>query len=69
MQTISDRLDQVQNRPIGFDYMRIGLALSVILAHSFYLTYGPAQAAEREGVLAIFTPLIVPMFAESAGSG
>ena len=67
MQTISDRLDQVQNRPTGFDYMRIGLAISVILAHSFYLTYGAAHSAEREGILAVFTPLIVPMFFSLSG--
>jgi peptidoglycan/LPS O-acetylase OafA/YrhL len=67
MPTISDRLDQVQNRPTGFDYMRIGLALSVIVAHSFYLNYGGAHAAEREGLLAKFTPLIVPMFFALSG--
>jgi peptidoglycan/LPS O-acetylase OafA/YrhL len=67
MPTISDRLDQVQNRPTGFDYMRIGLALSVIVAHSFYLNYGTIHAAEREGLLAKFTPLIVPMFFALSG--
>jgi len=67
MPTISDRLDQVNNRPTGFDYMRIGLALSVILAHSFYLNYGPGHAAEREGLIAKLTPLIVPMFFALSG--
>lgn len=67
MPTISDRLDAVNNRPTGFDYMRIGLALSVILAHSFYLNYGGEHAAEREGLLAKLTPLIVPMFFALSG--
>lgn len=67
MPKISDRLDEVRNRPTGFDYMRIGLALSVILAHSFYLNYGGAHAAEREGLIAKFTPLIVPMFFALSG--
>jgi len=67
MPTISDRLDEVCNRPSGFDYMRVGLALSVILAHSFYLNYGGAHAAEREGLIAKFTPLIVPMFFALSG--
>src|SRR5258705_2688736 len=62
MPKISDRLDEVHNRPTGFDYMRIGLALSVILAHGFYLNYGGAHASECEWLIAIFTPLIVPMF-------
>jgi peptidoglycan/LPS O-acetylase OafA/YrhL len=65
--TISDRLDEVNHRPTGFDYMRIGLALAVILAHSFYLNYGGAHAAEREGLLSKFTPLIVPMFFALSG--
>ena len=59
MQTISARLDEVQNRPTGFDYMRIGLALSVILAHSFYLNYGGAHAAEREGLIAMSLDILV----------
>lgn len=60
--TISDRLDEVRNRATGFNYLRIGLALSVILAHAFYLVYGGEHAAEREGLLSKFTPLSVPMF-------
>lgn len=66
-QTISDRLDAVDNRPTGFDYMRMGLALAVIVAHSFYLNYGPGHAAEREGLFSKFTPLIVPMFFALSG--
>ena len=65
--TISDRLDAVDNRPTGFDYVRIGLALAVILAHSFFLNYGGAQAAECEGIFSKFTPLIVPMFFALSG--
>jgi peptidoglycan/LPS O-acetylase OafA/YrhL len=65
MTTIEQRLVDVQNRPSGFDYLRIGLAMSVILAHSFLLTYGPA--GERGNWIFYLAPLIVPMFFALSG--
>jgi peptidoglycan/LPS O-acetylase OafA/YrhL len=40
-QTLASRLVATQNRPSGFDYMRIILALSIICSHSTYLTHDP----------------------------
>jgi peptidoglycan/LPS O-acetylase OafA/YrhL len=65
MITIEQRLVDVQNRPSGFDYLRIVLATGVILAHSFLLTYGPA--GERGNWFFYFAPLIVPMFFALSG--
>lgn len=38
--TIEERLSETNNRPSGFDYLRITLAVSVILCHSFETCYG-----------------------------
>ena len=40
--TIGDRLRQTGGRAAGFDYMRIILAVSVVLAHSVITSYGSA---------------------------
>ena len=59
MITVEQRLADVQNRPSGFDYLRIMLAIGVVLAHSFLLTHGPD--GERGNWIFYFAPLIVPM--------
>jgi peptidoglycan/LPS O-acetylase OafA/YrhL len=64
MITIEQRLADVENRPSGFDYLRIALATGVVLAHSFLLPTGP------DGELNwyfLFAPLIVPMFFALSG--
>ncbi|MGX9147707.1 acyltransferase family protein [Mesorhizobium sp. 128a] len=38
--TISDRLIQAENRPSGFDYLRLFLSISVLLSHSIGICYG-----------------------------
>jgi peptidoglycan/LPS O-acetylase OafA/YrhL len=65
MITIHDRLEVVQHRPSGFDYLRILLALGVILAHSFLLTYG--QDNQHGNILFMLAPMIVPMFFALSG--
>ena len=65
MITVEQRLADVQNRPSGFDYLRIMLAIGVVLAHSFLLTHGPE--GERGNWIFYFAPLIVPMFFALSG--
>jgi hypothetical protein len=42
MISIQDKLTQASERPSGFDYMRVALALSVISFHSLSTSYGIA---------------------------
>jgi peptidoglycan/LPS O-acetylase OafA/YrhL len=42
MRTLQTQLDAVQNRPTGFDYLRLTLALSVIVWHGVLVCYGPS---------------------------
>lgn len=39
--TLGTRLDETKGKTTGFDYLRIGLSLSVIVFHSFMTSYGP----------------------------
>jgi peptidoglycan/LPS O-acetylase OafA/YrhL len=64
-QTIADRLEAVNSRPSGFDYIRIVLAISVIFAHSTL-----QKELENETVaqtFGLYTTLIVPMFFALSG--
>jgi peptidoglycan/LPS O-acetylase OafA/YrhL len=40
--TLQERLAQADNRPSGFDYMRVLLALAVVAEHTVGLNYGPS---------------------------
>jgi peptidoglycan/LPS O-acetylase OafA/YrhL len=42
MQTFQSQLSLSGNRPAGFDYLRLILALSIIVWHSVLICYGPA---------------------------
>src|ERR1700744_2350383 len=64
MITVEQRLVEGQNRPSGFDYLRIVLAVGVVLAHSFLLPTGPAG---ENNWYFMFAPLIVPMFFALSG--
>jgi peptidoglycan/LPS O-acetylase OafA/YrhL len=46
MTTIGERLLLVRNRPSGFDYMRLMLAIGVIAMHSVIVCYGPLVELE-----------------------
>lgn len=41
MRTLQDQLDAVHNRPSGFDYLRLTLAISIVVWHSILVCYGP----------------------------
>jgi peptidoglycan/LPS O-acetylase OafA/YrhL len=66
--TIAERLEQVKNRPSGFDYMRIALAVSVICWHSVVTSYGN-QGQEQIWASTWWVPFafILPMFFTLSG--
>ena len=66
--TLNDRLEATGGRPSGFDYLRIILATSVILFHSFNLTTGENVALhDLHGFFRPIDALIVPMFFSLSG--
>lgn len=68
MKSLSERLLEVNNRPSGFDYMRIILAVSVIVVHTFLITGG--TAADQMFWTTPFgyaSKAIVPMFFALSG--
>lgn len=66
--TLSERLAFTKNRPAGFDYMRISLALAVIFWHSRLISYGADAPVGPWGrVLEPLALLIVPMFFALSG--
>lgn len=66
--TLARQLAITKNRPSGFDYMRIVLALSVICWHSLLISYGTDATAGVWGrVLQPLSLLIVPMFFALSG--
>jgi peptidoglycan/LPS O-acetylase OafA/YrhL len=66
--SIAERFEQASGHPTGFDYLRIILALGVIVWHSFGLSYGiryaEKLAASPYGML---EAPIVPMFFALSG--
>ena len=68
MTTIEDRLVATSGRPAGFDYLRIGLALSIICFHSVVTSYGDkAQDRFVNTWAGPFILLLVPMFFALSG--
>lgn len=66
--SLGERLSYTDNRPSGFDYMRIILALGVIVWHSGLLSYGEnATYGTMYNLLFPFAMLIVPMFFSLSG--
>jgi peptidoglycan/LPS O-acetylase OafA/YrhL len=45
MHTLQSQLNMAHNRPTGFDYLRLTLALSIVVWHSVTICYGPAAEA------------------------
>ena len=66
--SLEQQLAATRNRPSGFDYMRIILALSVICWHSLLISYGTDRTVGPWGrVLEPLSLLIVPMFFALSG--
>jgi peptidoglycan/LPS O-acetylase OafA/YrhL len=67
--SFEDRLDASNNRPSGFDYLRIGLAMSIIVWHSFGVPYGMAWAAQAADIpiVKILLSFILPAFFTLSG--
>jgi peptidoglycan/LPS O-acetylase OafA/YrhL len=62
-QSLAERLTETQNRPSGFDYLRIILALGIILSHAGLISYGGWDI----GLLGRLVLMIVPMFFALSG--
>jgi peptidoglycan/LPS O-acetylase OafA/YrhL len=68
MHTLGDQLRSTENRPSGFDYLRITLSISVIAWHTVVVCYG--ESAETALWIGPFRPLIcfiVPSFFALSG--
>ncbi len=60
---IAERIQITGGRASGFDYMRVILAVTVVLLHTFKVAYGPTgDAIVTSGVLHPFARLILPLF-------
>ncbi len=62
--TVAARMVEFNNRSTGFDYLRLGLSLSVAVWHSFFLTYGRSAMHSPARVLVL---MILPMFFALSG--
>lgn len=68
MLTLEDRLIAAKHRPSGFDYLRLGLSISVVLSHTINITYGgPVEGAIQESPLRPIIGLLLPMFFALSG--
>jgi peptidoglycan/LPS O-acetylase OafA/YrhL len=68
MRTIQDQLDFVQNRPSGFDYLRLFLSIAVIAWHGIIVCYGrPAESPFWTGPLRPLVCFILPSFFALSG--
>ena len=65
---IKDRLKATNGRPSGFDYMRIVLAVSILLWHTVALSAGASAVHSLPlNILEPFSLLLVPMFFALSG--
>lgn len=68
MYTMQSQLSFVRNRPTGFDYLRLTLALSIIVWHSVTICYGPlAEAYFWTGPPRPIIYLLLPSFFALSG--
>lgn len=65
--TIADRITATRGRPTGFDYIRVALALLIVLWHTIVTCYGEAgqHAAYLSAYRPIITMILPPFFALS----
>ena len=66
--TIGARAQLYRDRTRGFDYLRVSLAIAVILWHSWGITYGrEAIDGALRSPVGLLVPLVVPMFFALSG--
>jgi peptidoglycan/LPS O-acetylase OafA/YrhL len=65
--SIDQRMAAVKNRSSGFDYMRFGLATSIILWHTVMTSYGPEQQDHLPFAIRVLQLAILPMFFTLSG--
>lgn len=66
--TLGDKLSAENGRPAGFDYLRLCLALGVLIWHSFSVSYGiPWINEATSGLGRAPVALLVPMFFSVSG--
>src|SRR3984893_955669 len=64
--SLAERLNATNGRPSGFDYLRLGLAVSVVIVHSVRTTYG-VDSELWATPLRPFLRAIIPMFFALSG--
>jgi peptidoglycan/LPS O-acetylase OafA/YrhL len=64
--SLAERLNATNGRPSGFDYLRLGLAVSVVIVHSVRTTYG-VDSELWTTPLRPFVRAIIPMFFALSG--
>ncbi len=68
MLTLQDRLTQADNRPSGFDYLRLILAVAIIAWHGIIVCYGYAfETSIWMGPIGPFANFLVPSFFALSG--
>jgi peptidoglycan/LPS O-acetylase OafA/YrhL len=55
--SLGERLEATFGRPSGFDYLRLGLAVSIVVVHSHVLTFGLPSNVSNSIELLIGAPL------------
>jgi peptidoglycan/LPS O-acetylase OafA/YrhL len=68
MATLAELNEQARGRPAGFDYLRLGLALSIVVWHTVPINYGSAYASIEWGrPVRALIGLFLPMFFALSG--
>lgn len=66
--TLQDGLVEARGRPSGFDYLRIGMAVAIVITHSAITSYGRlTDIALWESPLRGVARLVLPMFFSMSG--
>lgn len=67
--TIAERWTLLKGRPSGFDYLRIALSVTVLLWHSYQMSYGRPAAVTfwQDNPLGLLLQLVLPMFFALSG--
>ncbi len=69
MRSIEDRITATADRSTGFDYLRLGLAVSILVTHTWATSFGEAHINDRLSpwITVCFMPALVPCFFALSG--